>query len=57
MTLALQPLSAINNVFERLACGEVPSRVVLDFAPGKSGTPQPEAWNEVVKSRVMTSAR
>ena len=28
----LQPLSAITNVFERLAHGDVPSRVVLDFA-------------------------
>jgi len=27
----LQPLSAINNVFERLARGDVASRVVLDF--------------------------
>jgi propanol-preferring alcohol dehydrogenase len=27
----LQPLSAINNVFERLQRGDVPSRVVLDF--------------------------
>ena len=27
-----QPLLAINSVFERLAAGEVPSRVVLDFA-------------------------
>ena len=27
----LQPLSAINDVFKRLAHGEVPSRVVLDF--------------------------
>lgn len=27
----LQPLSAINAVFERLAHGDVPSRVVLDF--------------------------
>lgn len=31
--IELQPLSAINPVFERLARGEVPSRVVLDFAP------------------------
>ena len=31
--IELQPLSAINKVFERLAHGEVPSRVVLDFAP------------------------
>jgi propanol-preferring alcohol dehydrogenase len=28
----LQPLSAINDVFERLRHGEVPSRVVIDFA-------------------------
>jgi propanol-preferring alcohol dehydrogenase len=28
----LQPLSAINEVFTRLAAGKVPSRVVLDFA-------------------------
>jgi propanol-preferring alcohol dehydrogenase len=27
----LQPLSAINNVFERLESGRVPSRVVIDF--------------------------
>ena len=30
--IELQPLSAINSVFERLARGEVPSRVVLDFS-------------------------
>ncbi|MCQ9377263.1 zinc-dependent alcohol dehydrogenase [Methyloversatilis sp. XJ19-49] len=29
--IEVQPLSAINAVFERLAKGEVPSRVVLDF--------------------------
>ena len=29
--IELQPLSAINSVFERLAHGEVPSRVVLDI--------------------------
>ncbi|MEO6854548.1 MAG: zinc-dependent alcohol dehydrogenase [Rhodoferax sp.] len=28
----LQPLSAINDVFKRLAHGQVPSRVVLDFS-------------------------
>lgn len=28
----LQPLSAINHVFERLEHGDVPSRVVIDFA-------------------------
>ena len=30
--IELQPLSAINAVFERLGAGDVPSRVVLDFA-------------------------
>ncbi len=30
--IELQPLSAINEVFERLEKGDVPSRVVLDFA-------------------------
>jgi len=29
--IELQPLSAINDVFRRLASGDVPSRVVLDF--------------------------
>ncbi len=28
----LQPLSAINDVFDRLAHGKVPSRVVLDYS-------------------------
>jgi propanol-preferring alcohol dehydrogenase len=31
--IELQPLPAINDVFSRLAHGDVPSRVVLDFAP------------------------
>ncbi len=30
--IELQPLSAINTIFERLETGDVPSRVVLDFA-------------------------
>ncbi len=30
--IELQPLSAINTIFERLEHGDVPSRVVLDFA-------------------------
>jgi len=32
--IELQPLSSINDVFQRLARGDVPSRVVLDFGPG-----------------------
>ena len=32
--IEIQPLSAINSVFERLAAGDVPSRVVLEF-PGR----------------------
>ena len=31
--IELQPLTAINKVFERLANGDVPSRVVLDYRP------------------------
>jgi hypothetical protein len=34
--IELQPLSAINQIFERLEHGDVPSRVVLDFAPAKT---------------------
>jgi len=30
--IELQPLSAINDIFMRLAHGDVPSRVVLDFS-------------------------
>jgi len=30
--IELQPLSAINSIFDRLAHGDVPSRVVIDFA-------------------------
>jgi propanol-preferring alcohol dehydrogenase len=30
--IELQPLSAINDIFERLQKGDVPSRVVLDFS-------------------------
>ncbi len=30
--IELQPLSAINRVFERLAAGDVPSRVVLEYS-------------------------
>lgn len=36
--IELQPLSAINDVFERLSKGEVPSRVVIDFSM-PAGTP------------------
>jgi D-arabinose 1-dehydrogenase-like Zn-dependent alcohol dehydrogenase len=34
--IELQPLSSINQVFDRLEHGDVPSRVVLDFAPAKT---------------------
>jgi propanol-preferring alcohol dehydrogenase len=32
--IELQPLSAINTVFDRLEHGDVPSRVVLEFGTG-----------------------
>src|SRR6202158_6228733 len=34
--IELQPLSSINQIFNRLEHGDVPSRVVLDFAPAKA---------------------
>jgi len=34
--IELQPLSSINHIFDRLEHGDVPSRVVLDFAPAKT---------------------
>jgi alcohol dehydrogenase, propanol-preferring len=34
--IELQPLSSINQIFERLEHGDVPSRVVLDFALAKT---------------------
>src|SRR6202051_2336990 len=34
--IELQPLSSINKIFDRLERGDVPSRVVLDFAPSKA---------------------
>jgi alcohol dehydrogenase, propanol-preferring len=34
--IELQPLSSINQIFDRLERGDVPSRVVLDFAPAKA---------------------
>ena len=35
--IELQPLSSINQVFERLEHGDVPSRVVLDFVGAQAG--------------------
>jgi propanol-preferring alcohol dehydrogenase len=32
--IELQPLTAINEIFERLEHGNVPSRVVLEFPMG-----------------------
>ena len=34
--IELQPLSSINQIFDRLEHGDVPSRVVLDFAPAQT---------------------
>ncbi len=36
--IELQPLAAINTVFERLEKGQVPGRVVIDFTEPKPGT-------------------
>jgi propanol-preferring alcohol dehydrogenase len=34
--IELHPLSSINQIVDRLEHGDVPSRVVLDFAPAKT---------------------
>jgi propanol-preferring alcohol dehydrogenase len=44
--LELQPLSAIHNVFERLAHGDVPSRVVLEFSPSRRLEPATLAFQQ-----------
>jgi propanol-preferring alcohol dehydrogenase len=44
--IELQPLSSINQVFERLEHGDVASRIVLDFAQGSSKTEHPNALQE-----------
>src|SRR6202030_4757587 len=36
--IELQPLSSINGIFDRLEHGDVPSRVVLDFAGSEAKT-------------------
>ena len=44
--IELQPLSAINHVFDRLGRGEVASRVVLDFTLGDAGDrPSSARWS------------
>jgi propanol-preferring alcohol dehydrogenase len=48
--IELQPLSAINQIFERLEHGDVPSRVVLDFATPFHSTPTPQSQGPVPRS-------
>ena len=45
--IELQPLSAINDIFERLEKGEVPSRVVIDFTGGSQAMAAVPARNAV----------
>jgi len=40
--IELQPLSSINKIFDRLEHGDVPSRVVLEFAPAEAKKRQQE---------------
>src|SRR6202041_3783885 len=41
--IELQPLSAINDIFDRLKHGKVAGRIVLDFVANKSGDKQSKA--------------
>ena len=45
--IELQPLSSINQVFERLEHGDVPSRVVLDFVGAAARTGQSAAKTSI----------
>uniref|UniRef100_UPI0035CBD632 zinc-dependent alcohol dehydrogenase n=1 Tax=uncultured Sphingomonas sp. TaxID=158754 RepID=UPI0035CBD632 len=45
--IELQPLSAINTVFDRLERGDVPSRVVLDFSDTSAVVPEATAREPV----------
>src|SRR6202789_2125197 len=54
--IELQPLSSINQLFERLEHGEVPSRVVLDFAPIKTKNQRSEV-DQHFATAGATSAR
>jgi len=45
--IELQPLSSINQIFERLEHGDVPSRVVLDFAPAQTKNRRSEAHQQL----------
>ena len=46
--IELQPLSAINSVFERLEHGQVPGRVVLDFTEPTRGAGKKAAREAVL---------
>jgi propanol-preferring alcohol dehydrogenase len=47
----LQPLSAINTIFDRLEHGKVAGRVVLDFVGGQTGKARTEKKLEVAGAR------
>jgi propanol-preferring alcohol dehydrogenase len=48
--IELQPLSSINEIFDRLEHGDVPSRVVLDFAERKVKAPKHLEEGELVSA-------
>ena len=50
--IELQPLSSINNVFDRLKHGDVPSRVVLDFI----GTKEDDHKSNVPAAKKLEAA-
>jgi propanol-preferring alcohol dehydrogenase len=54
--IELQPLPSINQIFNRLEHGDVPSRVVLDFAPAETKN-QPSGVGEHFAATGAGSAR
>ncbi len=53
--IELQPLSSINQIFERLEQGDVPSRVVLDFAPTQTKNRHSEADQQLATTGVASA--
>ncbi len=54
--IELQPLSSINQIFDRLEHGDVASRVVLDFEPAKTKK-QPSAVEQHLATARAGSAK
>jgi hypothetical protein len=53
--IELQPLSSINQILDRLEHGDVPSRVVLDFAQAKTKIQHSEVDQHFATARAASA--